>query len=61
MKVLEYERGQLGHITRFVDKGFLTISLDDYKNATPYQLLAWKVIDFQIRKWRSKHEPLITI
>lgn len=61
MEVLDYERGRLGHITRFVDSGFLTITLDDYKDATPFQLQAWAIIDFQIRKWRSKHEPLVTI
>lgn len=61
MKVLDYEKGELGHITRFVDSGFLTITLDDYRKATPYQLLAWTIIDFHIRKWRSKHEPLVTI
>lgn len=61
MEVLDYENGKLGHITRFVDLGFLQISLDDYRNATPFQLLAWWVIDFQIRKWKSKHEPLVTI
>lgn len=49
----------MGHITRFVDSGFLTLTLSEYNRLSPFQVLAFKVIDMEIRKWRSKQKPLV--
>lgn len=61
MDLLDYDRGRLRHLTHFVDSGFLSISLDDYKNATFFQILAWITIHDCIRKWRGNLKPLVTI
>jgi len=49
----------LRYITHWVDSNFLTITLDDWKNLTVFQILAFKIINMEIRKWRSKKKPLI--
>ena len=59
MKLLDYEKGKLGYITRFVDNGFLTVTLSEYNRFSPFQILAFQVIDREIRKWRSKQKPLV--
>ena len=60
MEHLNYEKGELGYITRWVDRGFLTITLDDARRMTPFQLIAFKVIDYEIMKWRSNQKPMVT-
>lgn len=57
--LLDYEKGKLGYITRFVDRGFLTVTLSEYNRFSPFQVLAFQVIDKQIRKWRGKQKPMV--
>ncbi|WP_158499619.1 hypothetical protein [Methanobrevibacter olleyae] len=56
---MDYEDGELGYITRLVDRGFFNVSLSEYNNFSPFQVLAFKIIDLEIRKWRSKNKPLV--
>lgn len=60
MKRLDYEKGELGYITRWVDRGFLSITLDDYKEMSPFQVMAFRVIDHEIMKWRNNQKPIVT-
>ena len=39
-KTLNYETGELSHLTKMFDRGIISLSLDDYKKSTPYQQLA---------------------
>lgn len=60
-KLLDYEKGQLGHITRMVDSGVLKIDLTDYNKLGRYQIIAFDVIAQEIIKWRSKKKGILTI
>ena len=56
-KTLNYETGELSHLTKMFDRGIISLSLDDYKKSTPYQLLAWSVITNEIIKFRAGQKP----
>ena len=44
-----------------VDRGFLTVTLTEFNNFSPFQVLAFKIIEFEIRKWRGSgnQKPLV--
>ena len=54
---MNYETGELNHLTRMFDRGVISLSLDDYKKCTPYQQLAWAVITKEIIDFRAKQKP----
>ena len=56
-----YETGKLSYITHMVDSGFLTVTLTEFNNFSPFQKLAFQIIHNEIRKWRSRQKPLVTI
>jgi hypothetical protein len=60
-ELLNYEKGSLGHITRMVDSGILTLSLKDYNELTRFQVIAFDVIGQEIMKWRSKKKGILII
>ena len=60
-EVLNYENGELGHITRMVDSGILKLDLTDYNKLTRYQIIAFDVISQEIMKWRSKKKGILII
>lgn len=60
-KLLDYETGKLGHITRMVDSGILQLDMNDYKDLTRYQIIAFDVIGQEIIKWRSKKKGILII
>ena len=60
-EVLDYEKGALGHITRMVDSGILSLSMEDYKSLSRFQIIAFDVIGQEIIKWRSKKKGILII
>jgi len=56
-KALNYETGELSHLTKMFDQGIISLSLEDYKKSTPFQQLAWAVITKEIIDFRLKQKP----
>ena len=50
----------MSYITHMVDSGFLTVTLTEFNNLSPFQIFAFKIIDHEIRKWRIKQKPMVT-
>lgn len=59
-KVLDYETGDLNHITRMFDRGIISLSLDDWNSLTPYQQMSMIIITDEIVKFRSKKDSFLT-
>lgn len=59
-KVLDYETGDLNHITRMFDRGIISLSLDDWNSLTPYQQMSMIIITDEIVKFRSCKDSFLT-
>lgn len=59
-KVLDYETGDLNHITRMFDRGIISLSLDDWNSLTPYQQMSMIIITDEIVKFRSNKDSFLT-
>lgn len=44
-----------------IDLKILKLSLNDYKNATRFQIISWNIITEEIIKYRKKVEAIPTI
>lgn len=43
------------------DSGLLRLDLNDYKDLTRFQIIAFDVIGQEIMKWRSKNKGMLII
>ena len=42
-----------------VEEEMVTVTLSEYNRFSPFQVLAFQVIDREIRRWRSSQKPLV--
>lgn len=40
------------------DRGMITLSLDDYSALSPFQVMAFNIVEQEIRRFRFKDKPL---